>query len=102
MTSKHYINDRQKRNELIKKIGLGKPIDRFYINKGHKDGAEIHIITSTALILIYNQNTHKFITSLIARPAQIERYYINDDYKVMPENVYNLAVEHTRFGYNEI
>lgn len=102
MTSKHYVNDRQRRNELIKKIGIGKPVDRFYIDKGHKDGAEIHVITSTALILIYNQRTHRFVTVLIARPAQIARYYKNDDYKVMPENVYRLAAEHQRLGYNQI
>lgn len=102
MISKHYKIDRQRRNELIKKIGIGKPVDRFYIDRGHPNGAEIHVITSTALILIYNQNTHKFITALIARPAQIKRYYINDNYKVMSEDVYRLAAEHQRLGYNQI
>lgn len=102
MTSKHYTNDRQSRNRLIKQIGIGKPVDRFYIDRGHKDGTEIHVITSTALILIYNQRTHRFITALIARPAQIERYYINDSFKAMPEDVYRLAVEHIKLGYNQM
>lgn len=99
MISKHYINDRQARHELIQQIGYGKPVDRFVVDKGHTNGAEIHIITSTGLILIYNQRTNKFVTALIARPAQIARYYNNND-KVMPEDVYKLAAEHQKLGYN--
>lgn len=102
MTSWHYENERMSRNALIHKIGIGKPVDRFYIDKGHKNGAEIHVITSIALILIYNEHTHRFITALIARPAQIERYYANDSFKVMPEYIYNLAAKHKRLGYNEM
>ena len=75
MTSKHYTNDRQKREEIIKLIGIGVPVARFTIDRGHKNGAEIHEITDTGIINIYNQRTHKLVTKLIARPGQIKRYY---------------------------
>lgn len=102
MTSLHYINDREERNVLIHKIGIGKPVDRFIVDKGHANGREIHVITSTALILIYNEHTHRFITALIARPAQIERYYIANAFKEMPNFVYELAAEHKKMKYNEV
>lgn len=75
MTSKHYTNDRQRREEVINMIGQGTSVATFIIDRGHKNGAEIHEITSTGIINIYNQRTHKLITKLIARPGQIRRYY---------------------------
>ena len=37
MTSKHYTNDRQKREEVINRIGHGTPVATFIIDRGHKE-----------------------------------------------------------------
>ena len=55
MTSRHYNRDRVAREKLIKKIGLGKEIATFTVDKGHPMGAELHTITSTGIIIIRNQ-----------------------------------------------
>lgn len=75
--SKHYNKTRYKRQHLINNVinGNGNIIDNFIIDKGHKDGLELHSITDTGLILIHNYYTGKLVTKLIARPKQIERYY---------------------------
>lgn len=97
MTSNHYTEERKYREENIKKIGEGKVIDSFIIDKGHRNGPEIHEITDTAIINIYNKRTKKLITRLIARPGQIKRYYNGN----APKEVVNKAFENTKkFHYN--
>ena len=56
-------------------MGVGKVVAGFLVDKGHKNGLEEHYITTTGLIIILNHNTHKAITILIGRKAQIKRYY---------------------------
>ena len=46
------------------------------VDKGHENGNEIHIIYNNGIIKVYNARTHKFITVLIARVPQIERYNV--------------------------
>lgn len=78
MTSEHYRTERESREYLIDfGIGFGHVVDDFVINRGHKDGPEIHILTSTGVIVIKNYYTNKIVTKLIARPQQIQRYYTN-------------------------
>ena len=96
MTSKHYIDDRKIREELIHKIGLGKEIGTFRVDKGHPNGAELHTITDTGIIIIRNERTHKMVTKLIARPNQIKRYGIED------KNLIEIARKHQILGYNMI
>lgn len=97
--SKHYVEDRKARQKLISEIGLGKVVRGFKVDKGHKNGPEMHIVTSTGLILIYNYNTKKMITRLIARPGQLERYFGKGN---TPKELMKIALEHTRLGYNKI
>lgn len=99
MTSNHYSNCRVDRNELIQQIGLGKVVESFAVDKGHKDGSEIHIVTSTGLIVVFNRNSHKMVTILIARPNQINRYYDMVGRKA-PEWLLNIAYEHFKLGYH--
>lgn len=97
-TSKHYLTDRAKREALIQMIGEGKVIATFTVDKHHRNGPELHSITDTGIIIIRNKRTKKMITKLIARPAQIRRYY-----KTVPaelNKVITLAQEHTNLGYN--
>lgn len=98
----HNKIDRQFREDFIKtKIGYGEIIDKFWWDKGHKNGAEIHNITSTGLIIIQNANSKKHITTLIGRPAQIKRYYDWSN-EVAPKWLLDIAQEHTDLGYNNI
>lgn len=67
------------------------------VNKGHKDGNEVHVIFNNGIVKIYNANTHKFITVLIAREPQIERYKIKVT-KTMRKKI----MSHVEKGYNNI
>jgi hypothetical protein len=100
MNSKHYTRDRQLRESIINQIGVGNVIKEVVIDRGHRNGPEIHKITDTALILVYNQRTGILVTKLIARPGQILRYYSDDESK--PTKVVKLARKHIEMGWNEI
>ena len=67
------------------------------VNKGHKNGNEIHVILNNGIIKVYNARTRKFITVLIARVPQIERYKIKVT-QPMRKKI-NL---HIKQGYNNI
>ena len=92
MTSRHYTNDRQRREEIINMIGQGTPVATFIIDRGHRNGAEIHEITDTGIINIYNLRTHKLVTKLIARPGQIRRYYPEGK---APRKIIEKAIDNT-------
>ena len=95
MTSKHYSKDRQEREKTIEMIGQGTPVAEFVVDNGHRNGPTIHVITSTGIINIYNQRTHKLVTKLVARPGQIRRYYKNGNApKELVEKAYNNTVKH--------
>ena len=100
MNSNHYRRDRQAREAIINQIGTGNVIKEVVVDRGHRNGPEVHKITDTALILVYNQRTGILITKLIARPAQILRYYGEDEPK--PTRVVELARVHARMKYNEM
>lgn len=99
--SDHYKKDRQARDAVIQKIGMGIKLKSFIRDNGHEKGLERHIVTSTALILIYNKRTNKLITILIARPNQIRRLY-NDVGLPAPMELLDLAYEHEKLGYHRI
>ena len=67
------------------------------VNKGHENGNEIHIIYNNGIVKVYNERTHKFITVLIARVPQVERYNVKVT-KAMRKKI-NL---HVKNGYNHI
>ena len=67
------------------------------VDKGHKNGNEAHVIYNNGVVKIYNERTGKFITVLIARLPQIERYRIN----VPPAMKQKIKI-HVEKGYNEI
>lgn len=99
MMSAHY-KTRKYRIELINnKIGLGSIIRTVFWDRHHRDGPEIHQISSTGIITIYNALTGKLITQLIARPAQLERYYVNTN-ESCPQYLIELAIKHEHMNYN--
>lgn len=100
--SEHYKEKRCTRESLISDvIGEGNVIDSFFVNRGHKDGPEIHSITDTGIILIHNKKSGKMVTKLIARPGQIARYYLAEG-RIAPQSIVDIAREHQKKGYNHI
>ena len=99
MNSYHYNRDRQLRESIINQIGIGNVIKEVEVDRGHRNGPEIHKITDTGLILIYNKESKKLITKLIARVGQINRYYQNER---PPRKVIQLARYHCEMGWNEV
>ena len=67
------------------------------VNKGHANGEEIHVIFNNGVVKIYNERTKKFITVLIARVPQIERYNVKVT-KAMRKKINT----HIAKGYNHI
>lgn len=96
MNSRHYREERQRREQMIKKIGMGIPVTETIIDKGHKNGPERHVLTSTGIIVIYNYFSGKMITKLIARPNQLKRF------SKVPTEVVEIARLHMKLGYNHL
>lgn len=97
--SKHYANDRQKRETLIQVlIGEGEAVETF--KEVCKDGRiAYHTITTTGIIIIKDESD-VIITKKIARPNQIKKYF-----NVITEQiqaVLDMAMLHTKCGYNTI
>ena len=97
----HYKNKRYKREKFISKhlYGDGNVIDSFIVDKGHKDGLEKHCITDTGLIIVYNLESQKLVTKLIARENQVKRYYQNVN-KNPPKWLLDLCRWHNSLNYN--
>lgn len=105
MVSKHYQSRRNEREKFINEHFKNDYIvDEFIVDKGHPHGAERHCITNNAVIIIYNVNSGKLVTKLLARPQQIKRYYENSGREppLEYENILKLALEHTILGYNKL
>ena len=67
MVSKHYKNQRHNREKFIKRHlnNDGNIIDGFIVDKGHKNGAEIHTLTDNGIYLIKNCNSNTALNSPI-------------------------------------
>ena len=95
----HALN-RSKRLQIAERLIIeesAKVIKIAVVNKGHKNGNEIHIIYNNGIIKIYNARTRKFITVLIARVPQVERYKV----KVTKTMRKKISL-HIKQGYNHI
>ena len=99
MTSMHYTETRSRREMRIKKLGDGNVIEGFVVDRGHKNGPEVHSITDKGIILVYNYYSGKLVTKLIARPGQIRRYYTAAG-KEAPKWLLDVCKEHTKMGLN--
>lgn len=99
----HYKNKRYKREKFISKhlYGDGNVVDSFVVDKGHKDGLERHDITDTGLIIVYNLNSKKLVTKLIARPKQVKRLYQSTGKKA-PRWLLDLCYWHNTLHYNDV
>ena len=95
----HAVN-RSKRLQVAERLIIeesAKVLKIAVVNKGHENGNEIHVILNNGIIKVYNARTRKFITVLIARVPQIERYNVKVT-KAMRKKI-NM---HIKQGYNHI
>ena len=67
------------------------------VDKGHANGSEIHVVYNNGVVKVYNEHTKKFITVLIARVPQVERYNIR-----VTKTMRNKIESHIAKGYNHI
>ena len=95
----HAVN-RLKRLQVAERLIIeesAKVLKIAIVNKGHKNGNEIHLVYNNGIVKIYNANSRRFITVLIARVPQIERYKIKVT-KTMRKKIKS----HIAKGYNNI
>ena len=95
----HAVN-RSKRLQIAERLiieELAKVIKIAVVNKGHKNGNEIHLVDNNGIVKIYNANSRKFITVLIARVPQIERYKVR-----VTKTMRSKIKSHIAKGYNQI
>ena len=94
--TRHYELERQSREALIRQIGIGRIVKSVVVDRGHKNGPEVHAISETGIVMIFNKRSKQLITKLIARPAQIERYFEDG----APTWLLAIAKQHQTLGYN--
>ena len=93
----HALN-RSKRLQVAERLiyeESAKVLKIAVVDKGHANGNEIHIIYNNGIVKVYNERTHKFITVLIARVPQIERYNIR-----VTKTMKHKIESHIKQGYN--
>ena len=98
-TTSHGVN-RSKRLQIAEKLIIeesAKVVKIAVVNKGHENGNEIHVIFNNGVVKVYNARTRKFITVLIARVPQVERYKIK-----VTKTMRNKIKSHVKNGYNQI
>ena len=69
-------------------------IRQCLVDTGHRAGCEVHVLTSTGIVFVFNAHSRKLITVLVARPGQVARYYepFGED---VPDWLMNRAYENT-------
>lgn len=98
----HQSQHRTRRQRAImENCGQGKPIAQFVVDKQHPNGNEIHQVNDNGVINVYNENTGRHITDLVARPTQVKRCYSGVGEKV-PESLMLKAVSNTAKGFNHL
>ena len=91
---------RSKRLQIAERLIIeesAKVLKIAVVNKGHENGNEIHLVYNNGIVKIYNANSRRFITVLIARVPQIERYKIK-----VTKTMRNKIKSHIKQGYNNI
>lgn len=74
--SEHFHRERRGRlTRIARTVGFGHVIRQCRVDTGHRAGCEVHVLTSTGIVLVFNERTAKLVTVLVARPGQVVRYY---------------------------
>lgn len=93
-----HVGERSNRVALAKQLiatEKAKPVKICVVDKGHVNGDEVHVIYNNGIINIYNANTRRHVTTLIAREKQVTRYGIKPT-KTMLKKIR----DHVANGYN--
>ena len=95
-----HVANRSHRLQIAERLILeesAKVIRIAVVNKGHANGNEIHVIFNNGIVKVYNERTRKFVTVLIARVPQIERYKVK-----ITRTMRKKIASHIKQGYNNI
>ena len=96
----NHITKRSKRVQIANMLLLTESaslIGYYVIDTGHENGLEVHAVYNNGIVKVYNANSHKFITVLIAREPQIARYEIK-----ITKTMHKKIKSHIEQVYNEI
>lgn len=79
-------------------------VAQFRVDRGHKDGKEIHLVTRRAVVFVLNEQKFEagapcLVTVLFARPGQIKRYF-NATGEHIPSTVMHQAMYWQDHGMN--
>lgn len=55
---------------------------RVYIDKGHRNGPEIHRCLTNGCVIVYNQNSDKIVTAMAKTPQELKKYERQRGYEV--------------------
>lgn len=70
--SGHFHRDRHERiMRIAKTVGFGHIVRQCLVDTGHRAGCEVHVLTSTGIVFVFNAHSRKLITVLVARPGQV-------------------------------
>lgn len=115
LPTEHLSEERQNRIDFAFKLNRVYAKDKsfvqaeadkvFLVDKGHKDGKEIHFVTKKGIIFILNEQKflygkNSFVTVLLGRPNQIKRLYEACNL-VVSENIIDYCRMYQQKGYNE-
>lgn len=79
---------------IAETVGFVHVVRQCLVDTGHSAGCEVHVLTSTGIVLVFNARSGKLVTVLVARPGQVARYYepFGED---VPDWLMNRAYENT-------
>lgn len=100
--TEHIRRDRAERMALVEKLMTEEQavlVRTFWVDKGHRNGAELHNLYSDGIVRVYNERSGKHITDLIARVGQVYRYYEATNTEV-PKEIIRFARNHQNSGLN--
>lgn len=95
-----HVAERSKRAQIAQRLIIeehAKVCCIALVNKGHEHGIEAHVIYNNGIVKVYNASTHKYVTMLIAREVQIERYNVK-----ITKTMRTKIRRHIAEGYNHI
>ena len=95
-----HTKERQKRIALAKQLIISesaKVMQNTICDTGHKNGLEVHVVYNNGIVFVYNMESRKLITVLIARVPQIERYNV-----AITKTMRKKINTHVAQGYNNI
>lgn len=79
----------------------GEIVDTFFVDKGHKDGAELHCVSENGVIWVLNERKCCLVTVLFGRPNQVKRLYKACG-MWYPQELIERCIENQMCGLNEL